>query len=87
MKMLTLIALTTLLGAQAQADWGHPPPPPGWDHGMCSVTFKKCDIEIGGFCARWNNKGFQVPYHEAGWACQRAEHEYGKIRDCNVSCH
>ena len=88
---LGLFTLTT----SAFADWGRPgwgprpPHGPGWGPRppmFCSVTFQKCDFALNGICVKWNNKGFQVPYHEANWACDRAYREYGQIRNCYVSC-
>lgn len=90
-----LFALALTSGVASADPWGRPGRPghpggPGWGNpgwGMCSVTFKKCDFALNGFCVKWNNKGFQVARHEARYACYRAQQEYGQIKDCYVQCN
>jgi hypothetical protein len=92
MKVLSslVLGMTVLTSAAFANQWsngsGH------WDrwhpgHAVCTVTFKKCDFNINGFCVKWNNKGFQVGYREARWACRRAQQEYGMIKNCQVRCY
>lgn len=53
----------------------------------CQVHFKKCDIQVGGICLKWNNKSFRVNPRESRWACNRARQQYGRIKNCYVRCN
>jgi hypothetical protein len=84
-----VLSTTAALADDNDFGWDRGDRGPGWGHpgrGVCTVTFKKCDFNINGFCVKWNNKGFQVGWRESRWACQRAEQEYGMIRNCRVQC-
>lgn len=69
--------------ASAFADPGRPAPDFGRN---CTVTFKKCDFNINGFCVKWNHKAFQIGRHQVRYACRMAEREYGMVRNCRVNC-
>lgn len=94
MKTLSALVLAlTLSSTAAMADqWGpgpgdwNRPGHPGWGR-QCTVSFKKCDFNINGFCVKWNHKAFQVSWREARWACHRAQQEYGQIKNCHVQCN
>lgn len=85
-KILAAMLLITA-SAPAMADWG-PGAHPGWGHPhQCTVHFQKCDVNVGGFCAKWNNKTFAISPRDARWACEQARREYGRIRNCSVNCY
>ncbi len=89
MKSLSFALFTLALFASTSAkadEWSRRPGHPGWGR-ACIVSFKKCDFNVNGFCVKWNNKSFRVSYREARWACQRAQQEYGYIKNCRVQCN
>lgn len=89
---VSVMVITSIAGAQEYTEGFERPrppmPPPGHGHNpMCVVSFKKCDFSIQGFCVKWNNKAYSIYRHEAYWACQRMQDQFGQIKNCSVQCN
>lgn len=56
------------------------------DRQFCTVKFKRCQIQIGPFCAKWTNASFEVREFRNRNACNIAYRRYGNIKNCRVNC-
>lgn len=70
-------------GRDDRGDWGRG----DWGRGgHCTVAFKSCRIEIGGFCVKWKSATTTVRARDPRQACWVVERQYGDIKSCRANC-